>query len=614
MTLKYLLLTAALSIPMLGAAEIFNYGFCDPNPAEEALVSQGSGKNNDLEVMIRLSPKDMPQVATLKGCKILGVRAQLRCDVERKGSIEARIGSLEAEPIRKACYLNAGWNEVRFAEPIEIGDDDIYIGYRANETQGSGHHPVMATKAPAPSRTYFINVALTGWQDHSARGTGMVQAIIDAPAELLSAPAALATVYDAPLMVAPSAPFEAKVNIKNLSSTAIDSLTVNYGHGSLAVKQSIPAFGTLQLPATLYTSPEEGNSVGFVTSVTRINGQDVAPAYVSTTSLYVTKDLFTRVPLIEEFTGQTCVNCPFMAYYLDIAREEYKGPHTYVAHHAGFSNDALTKPIDEKLLYFFPSDKGTFNPAVMYDRTILPGEKTVIHGAVDASSDEYLNRILAASVQPALAEMKVVMEDGKATVSGKVSLGQQTTDGRVFLSAYLIEDDIVATLDGLYQVGINVNVAPDAPEDMVGRFRHNGVIRADLCQTLMGDPLTFDTEGYFTAEYTLPKFEKDWKAKNMHVVALVHRNNPYNIADNKVLNSSSSRFSDPGGIDEIGLDDEVRAVRTLDGGLQVLGPVTSWEAFDVAGRRVDPDQALPTGIYLIRVLLPDGRRTTLRVK
>lgn len=611
--MKRLLLAAALSLPLLGAAEIFNYGFCEPNPSDEALISQGSGRNNDLEVMLRFSPKDMPQMAALKGCKILGVRAMMRCDIERKGSVEAHIGSLTAEPVRKACYFNEGWNEVRFAEPIEIADDDIFIGYRANETQGSGHHPIMATKAPAPSGTYFINVALSGWQDHSARGTAMIQAIIDAPAELMAAPAAMAAVYQAPLMVAPNAPFQATLNIKNLSSTAIDSLTVNYNHGSLEVKTPIPAFGTLQLPATLFTSPEEGNSVPFVTSVTRINGQEVAPAYVSTTSLYVTKDLFTRIPLIEEFTGQTCVNCPFMAYYIDIAREEYKEPHTYVAHHAGFSNDALTKPIDEKLLFLFSPDRGTFNPAVMYDRSLLPGEKNVVHGAVEASSSEYLNRILAASVVPALAELKVTVEGNKAMVSGKVSLGNQTTDGRVFLSAYLIEDDIVATLDGLYQVGVNVNVAPDAPADMVSKFRHNGVIRADLCQNLMGDPLVFDSEGYFTAEYTLPEFEEGWNVKNMHVVAFVHRNNTNNIADNKVLNSSSSRFTDTG-LREIGVVDDLRAVRTLDGSLQVLGPVTSWEAFDVAGRRVDPSQSLPEGIYLIRVLLPDGRRTTLRIR
>lgn len=608
-----LLLTLSLLLPLSLGAETFNYGFCPEDATEEEQTALGSGKNNGIEVMIRLSPAEMPQVAALKGSKITGMRAKLRNDVEAQARIIARQGSLDAEPISKNCYLDKGWNTVKFATPIEIGEEDIYIGYRVNETQGtSGSHPVLACKVPSPSGTSFINVALTGWQDAGTKGSVMLQAIIDGDASVLDAPAATATVYDFPQLVAPSAPFDATVSVKNLSSRPISSLTVDYGYGKAELSAEIAPFGVAQIPATLMTSQEENTDFPFVTSVSDINGTETA-GYCSTAHLYVTKDVFTRIPLIEEWTGQTCKNCPFMAYYVDDARELFGKPHTYVAHHAGFAPDKLTQPVDEQLTFLFNGNMR--NPAIMYDRSYLPGETEIVLGAKEPSPDEYINCLVAAQNIPALAEVNVSVNEKEVTVSGKVSTGSKTSDGKVYISAYLIEDNIKPTADNYPQLGINADVNPDAPADLVEKFRHHGVIRANLTTVDTGDKLEYDGEGYYEVKFTLPEFDSKWNPCNMHVVSFIHRFDPANLTDNYVLNSGDSKPIEESSLREISAKaGSLNAVRGLDGKIVILTPIQSAEAFNAVGQKIDLRQAQPSGLYIIRALLPDGSRATSKIR
>ena len=617
--MKKFLLALTLTLPLSLGAETFNYGFCPEDATDANMTSLGSGKNNNIEVMIRLSPSEMPQVAALKGSKITGVRAKLRNDIDRKGSIIARVGSLETDvTAKKDCWFLKGWNEYKFAEPIVIGDEDIYVGYSVYETQGTaGHHPVLAATIPSPSNTGFINIAISGWQDSGSKGSVMLQAIVDGDAAVLDAPAATATLSDYPQLIAPSSEFDATISVKNLSSKPISSLTVNYGHGSMDFTAEVPPFGTAQISASGLISPaEESTDAPFLTHVSEVNGTQTE-GYKSTAHLYVTRDVFTRIPLIEEFTGLTCVNCPFMAYYLDRAREEFNKPHTYVAHHSGFREDKLTQPIDKELLFMFGAPSNQRNPAVMYDRSYLPGETEVIFGAYEASTAPYISKLVAAQHVPALAVVNVDVDGMNVTVHGKVSTGSKTADGKVYLSAYLVEDDI-KPLPDYPQLGVNAEVADDAPGDMVETFRHNGVIRANLTRVTTGDKLEFDAEGNYSVEFALPDFDKSWNADNCHVVAFIHRFDNTNTADNYVLNSGDSLLpnADDSSIGEVSVGEQqkLRAVRALDGSIVVLTPVRKVEVYNAAGHAVNPRLPQPAGIYIVRATLPDGTVAVTKVK
>lgn len=614
--MKILKLLAALALMAPGAAsaDIFNYGFGPADAEVETLLARGSGSNTDLEAALRLSPAENTQIAALKGAKITGLRFMLRCSAARAGKVQARIGDITADPIAEKSNVRMfeGWNEVTFAEPIEIGTDDIYLLFRVNETQGqSGHHPILMDRNPAPSATQFMHIAASPWDDCSASGTIMMQAIIDGDPTVLAAPAAAAVVYDAPLQVAPNQPFGCSIHLRNLSTTPIQSVTVNSGVERKQFDVNIPALSSTTLTTELLADSILGSGIPFTTCVDAINGAPVTPAISSTTPLLVTADAFERIPLIEEFTGLTCGNCPIMAYYLEDALKEFGHPYVYVARHAGFEPDEITIPSDKALLRFFTGD--SYNPAVMYDRSLLTGETEIIHGVREYSSKQYVTALNDARLRPALARVDVEMDGNNFTVSGKVTTGAATADGKVHLSVYLVEDNIKPSLTYMPQSGVQYQGYDDAPEDMVDRFRHNGVIRHDFCASANGDSLKFDAEGYFSENFTLPKLDSKWNKQNMHIVAFVHRYNNSNLLDNYVFNAGTGPHLEQSGIAQVEADHNTLILsRTPQGGIVAQTPVRSLEVYTLNGLKVSSSRPGPRGIYIIRATLPDSKLITTR--
>lgn len=105
---------------------------------------------------------------------------------------------------------------------------------------------------------------------------------------------------------------------------------------------------TRTVDAILYTGKEEDPMMGYTIAVTALDGvpADAPPATPYT--LHVTHDAFLRIPLVEEFTSQMCTNCPFMAYYLDMALEDLDAPYVYISRHTGFVDDVFTHPFDKE--------------------------------------------------------------------------------------------------------------------------------------------------------------------------------------------------------------------------------------------------------------------------
>lgn len=606
----------AMSLPLLMAAETYRIGFAPLDPPEAETTFHGSGKTNDIEVMVRLSPSEMRHVAALKGAEITGIRFKSRCNVERKGMIQARAGALEGEnTASKECWIREGWNDVSFPTPVAIGDEDIFIGYRINENQGSGHHPVVASVLPSPSDTYFINIGLTGWQEQGAHGAPLVEAVVEGPEGSLAFPGAICTVYGAPRIISPDSEFEGMIAVKNVSSEPIGSLRLQNEWWSLDLTDcGVPAFGTMTVPVTLLSGPETGSDVAYSVDAVRINGTDTEAAYRSVTGLFVTEEVFRRVPLIEEFTGLTCQNCPFMAYYLEQAREEFSAPHTYVAHHAGFAPDELTQPVDEALTFLF-TDGRTYNPAVMYDRSYLPSKTDIVQPARSASSEGYLSDLTDASLQPAYASLEVNVEGRQAVVSGRMISGPMTDDGKTCLSAYLVEDDIEPSILYLPQKGVTYDADPSAPEDMTESFRHNGVIRANLCGVMTGDSFDVDSEGNFTMTYELPEYDGLWDADNLHVVAFVHRYDPDDRTDCFVLNSADSRPYAEAGMKGVASEEPLLEVAVgRDGGIVVLTPAKAVKAYAADGKEVNVNGPHAKGLYVVTAVLPDGRKAARKVR
>jgi hypothetical protein len=628
MKLKHVISTLLLTLVVSAAkADTINFSFAPQDFVDDgSMVWQGSGKNNYLEALIRLWPDATPALESLKGHKVLGVRCYLRTDYKQSAkkfsAISAYQGSLYATPVRKVVDFTAGWNEVMFDEPFVIGDDPLFVGFQVYETQGSLAYPMASYKPASVQGSFYLNLGRTGWTEQTDKGTPLIQAIIEAEPSDLNAPSALAAIHDIPLVVAPADDFDCGLYVKNLSNATITSFTVDNGVKQITYSDcNIEPFGYADIATSLPTADVEGTDVTMQVSVTEINGQPVTPGHVTTSHLYVSGSAYTRVPLIEEFTGQKCVNCPYMFYYLDKALEASEYPYTYVAHHAGFGEDVFTTQTDRDLLYLFgDSSQGfyTFNPAVMYDRTVPSGQVVPVIAAKQSLVEPYATAIEEARLMPGLAKVDLDIDeaDGTITVSGRVSSSILLSESpEVYLSAYLVEDGL--TTDKYPQYGINVDYDEASPADLKDRFRHNGVIRSVLNSTPVGDLLNVDANGDYSVTFPLPAYGADWIADNCHYVAFVHRINKSDMSDNYVLNSVDSMpfVAGNSAVNEVTINGDVvlKVAVGADRRLLVVSPVKSVSVYTIAGRAVNASEPLAAGVYVVRAVLPGGRTAATKL-
>lgn len=591
--LLFITLAAVISLTADAQSAAVRYGFCPETPDEAHSVAQGTGQNKFVAGLICLDPQSDPVMKRLKGHKITGVRAYLRAEYRQASQGRSYVMAASAEPdnltAKKTYNFKPGWNEVLFDEPVEIGEEKIFVGLQVYETIGSPY-PLLSTGDISAPGGCWINLARAGWQEMADRGTLLIEALLDDDAAPQLASTMYAQLARYPLAILPAKDFEAEVYFKNFSSEAVSSATLmTQGEGddapdsrTVAFDPAIPPYDARTVKMDVRAGKASGAAQPHTLTVSEVNGAAAAEALTGTTALYITEDAFVRIPLIEEFTSQRCPNCPFMMYYVEKAREAYDGPLLYVTHHTGYQNDKFTLKNESELEYLF-GEGYPFNPAIMYDRLLFQGESAVaMKSTGEASPQPILDRIGQAAARPALAEVNVSLSetDGQlgCRIHGRVSRETAATGDPLFLTAYLVEDGL--GLDGNPQEGLDVD---GAPADLISSFRHNGIIRHSFTASITGDPLELDADASFSVDFPAVGMNAQWKRDNCQVIAFVHKTNKENLGDNYILNAGSDRYT--------GISEGIDNIAVLPADMEADG------YYDLSGRRI---AAPAKGICIIR--------------
>ena len=378
----------------------------------------------------------------------------------------------------------------------------------------------------------------------------MMQAMTEAD-ESLTDGAAVASFSDTPLVVNPAQSFDCTLYICNMSAEPLRSATLTLSDGETSNDYAIdlsttplPAHQAMAMDYEFAAGEKTGAAVTYTLTVAQVNGKEATKTKPCTKQMYVAGDAFERIPLVEEFTSQRCQNCPFMAYFLDEAMEQWKNEGhqvVYVTHHTGFAEDTFTSSVDREMLYLFGTSN-TFNPAVMYDRRVFSGDISPVHSAKNvAESDQYYDAISTVASVPGMARVMVsesTTADGKHTVkvSGELNKGIVDEGNKLYLSTYVIENGI-STKDAP-QLGLDDE---DAPSDLKDKFRHNGIIRISLSDVAMGDEIQVSRGDKYTfeVEYEPVSYKEGWDVNNMNVVAFVHMTDKDDLTRNYVLNAGA---------------------------------------------------------------------------
>lgn len=211
--------------------------------------------------------------------------------------------------------------------------------------------------------------------------------------------------------------------------------------------------------------------------------------------------------LIEQFTGQSCPNCPAGSATMANAIQGMNNPEKacWMAHHAGYYDDNFTlsdsKNIAQKLRV---SGAPMCNINRMSANT-EGGNNLIWHPGYATS--QLLDELAG---EPGLATLKIDRTYNTETKELTVKVTGKSLKESAFITAIVTQSNIEATQSGVQ-----------------GSYKHNNAPRKFLSSG-MGDELELDSEGNYSKEFTWTIEEKvgtfDCKPEDMDVVVFVHGN------------------------------------------------------------------------------------------
>jgi len=242
--------------------------------------------------------------------------------------------------------------------------------------------------------------------------------------------------------------------------------------------------------------------------------------------------------LVEEFTTESCGNCPRVAGYLStiLASEDYADRVIAVCHHAGYYTDWLTTTWDQELLWLYGGS--TYAPGMMFDRAPLFGSEDSPSPVTCPSYQDIVDAIDYQLTQPVHASITIQPTyDATArrlsvTVTGVRDHEFGSTPMR--LTVYVVENDIEA----------------HSQSGATGTYYQQHVNR--LTNATWGDVIEWDGDA-FTMDYTFD-IEPEWKQDRMQIVALV---GGYDASDNascQIDNAEAVPFPSVSGVIDLAQD------------------------------------------------------------
>lgn len=528
------------------------------------------------------------------GKNIVGMRFGLTEEIGNSSvSLFKQGGSAPGEVCRTADVQNGavGWNEVKFDEPYTIQAGEVlYAGYSYTQLSNKKDYksfPFSAVEEGLENQSLWVYCKIgnnAGWNEFNMGGANMsIQVLVEGDfAEYAVLPEDFGT-----LKGGMNKDLSVAVKFMNNSKEAVSSLGyVVSVDGVAGSEQSVdvsPAVG-VGAYGTFKANVPCGNTEGLKevkVEVTKVNGhKNGASSTVANGKISIADKMYERNVCIEEFTTEKCGNCPRVAGFLHTYLEEADPTRVFaVCHHAGYYTDWLTKACDNKLLYLFNDNGGSFAPAMMFNREpafdsqYATGQKdnVTIPGSA-AQIKTITNYYLDETMADAKLDMTLTYDEGESkviiVVTGESNKGYDTENA--LLTVYLTEDNVKAK-----------------NQSGASKFYHQHVIRD--YNSNWGDALTWN-DNKFSATYEFA-VDEAWKKDDLKVVAFLNKHNTKNRLDNRIENVT--------GKDLIEKPTAIESVGSADNAVEVA-------RYNAAGQRINGKQK---GLNIVK--LSNG--TTLKV-
>ena len=426
--------------PVVDGSSIRLYGNTKTTTAEGLdAIGISDGSDYDYKAASLLSGAEL----TDNGTEIIGIRFYVR-DGAKSGKIF--IGPDYENPVveKEYTYKKGGWQYVLFDEPYAVTGEDIYIGY---SIKGSGYLlGYETTSRNMPGEMLYFNGAWGTFKSVvSANGKWTMQAIMrggdystDIQNNLVvecveNLYTAALEGWDIPLT------FE----VRNSGAKTAYNVAVKCTLGSQSKDVTIDSLMNGQ--SYFVESPFTVSGTGKVTisidaSVDGVTDETPNDNSVKASCTVTGTDNLRNCALIEQFTGQSCPNCPPGTANLKAAIEATGHPEyfVWVAHHDGYVADDFTLA-ESSTITSALGVRGA--PSISVNRTSVAGQGLVWH----PSSATAVN-LLGCYATPA----KATLEFNHTLVGDSITVNVSgtTAESAAKVSVILIQSGITAKQSG----------------------------------------------------------------------------------------------------------------------------------------------------------------------
>lgn len=215
--------------------------------------------------------------------------------------------------------------------------------------------------------------------------------------------------------------------------------------------------------------------------------------------IYVKPATVARTVLLEDFTGQRCVNCPKGTEIIEQLQEEYGDAIIAVGIHGGplgfMGSNTLVGLATEVGNEYYDHWQLEYQPVGLVNR----------HGAVNYTDWATTVRALLAITAPLSMEAQASIQDGKIEISTTITGTDGNTTGK--LQLWVLEDGITA-----------MQLMPDGSANR--EYVHNHVLRIPVNGT-WGEDFTIQEGETKTTRHT-QTLDPSWNSQQLSIVAFVY--------------------------------------------------------------------------------------------
>lgn len=407
--------------------------------------------------MLIYLPKE--KTANLAGCTIKAIRTATgttQLDTPRLVIIEG--DDVNQTPVveQSTGKFSTSMKDYALDAPYTIaGDKALYVGFKCSLS--AEYKPMLFDETLDLPAGLAWALTDNGWEDITSRGYGApnIQILLD---KNVDAADVLVKPFQTSVYNKVGDDMSISTQIFNYGLQEVKSFDITYKIGSdpAIVKSvtgiSLPQGSAYDINIDDATISSSGR-LPLVIEVTNINGaDDVEPTdNKQTSSAFIYPADMSKKVLWEEFTGQTCVNCPSGTATVNRVLADYEGQYVEVYHHAGYADDNFTTRDDIEYTWFYNNGSNTYAPGGMANRhPALLSLTTAVVQSNDMGS-------VMASVQSAMLMAPYVgigmqNEFDNNTRTGKVSIDvtcyELPSDQEHSLNVWLVQDGVVRYQNG----------------------------------------------------------------------------------------------------------------------------------------------------------------------